>query len=131
MLTLTCFKIEVGSRRHNEIEIDMESLGKHVDTSATEDEKVKALGYLTDELCSIFFTASGHRNDQAVNTCISLHVLGYDPIEWFDNFFERVPDKTFYDWDISEFKEHVKRVSDYLWAWGPPGSEAAALGYRL
>lgn len=94
-------------------------------------EKDKALEILRRELCKgKLFAAAGCRNDQAVNTCIALHVLGYDPEEWFENFFEREKDR-FYSSDIESFMEHVERVCDYLYTWGPTGDEGYALRYRI
>jgi len=94
-------------------------------------EKAEALETLRRELCKDKqFAAAGNRNDQAVNTCIALHVLGYDPEEWFENFFEREKDR-FYSSDIESFMEHVKRVCDYLYTWGPVGDEGDALRYCI
>lgn len=79
-----------------------------------------------------WFAGDGNRNDNAVNSCIALHVLGYEPEEWFENLFDE-PDisKMFYSYDIELFMEHVARVAPYLGTWGPPGREDRALYYKI
>ena len=94
-------------------------------------EKDEALETLRHELSAgKKFAAAGNRNNQAVNTCIALHVLGYNPIIWFKNFFKEEKDR-FYSNDIESFMEHVGRVCDYLDTWGPVGNEGDALQYCI
>ena len=85
--------------------------------------------------CTMFddtFADNGCRNEDAVNACIALHVLGFDPEVWFENFFERNnQDHKFFDRDIEMFMEHVIRVNHYVSKWGPEGKEGAALGYAI
>lgn len=77
-----------------------------------------------------YFTADHYRNNHAVNACIGLHVMGYDPEAWFDSFFEK-HNRIFRDVDIELFKEHVERIAPYCQKWGPNGREGWALSYAV
>lgn len=97
-----------------------------------EDEKeaLDLLEYVLTE--GKWFANDGHRNNFAVDSCIALHVLGYDPEEWFANLFAEPDIKyMFYQADIDEFMEHVERVAPYLGTWGPPGKEYRALDFKI
>ena len=88
--------------------------------------KQQAIGILNAVTNDSQFMHAGHRNNQAVNFCIALHVLGHDP------------KKALADWrwqdsanDHFLFGQHVNRVCDYLDSWGPEGKEDLALDYIL
>lgn len=74
--------------------------------------------------------SDGTRNRFAVNNCIALWVLGYNPREWFRAFLE-THHKYFYPSDIEAFIEHVDRVSEYLEKWGPIGSRDRAIDFMI
>ena len=93
-------------------------------TSANSAEQTEAFSMLQDLMNDPEFATAGRRNNDAVNFCIALHVLGYEPVEWFDALNE-IAD--FHANDYFEFKECVTRVSDYLEAWGPTEDRGAAL----
>lgn len=126
-------KVKCGTHIPNEIEIDLDLYGKKIPVTATEEEAAEALELFKDTLDDITFAADHHRNEDAVNGCIALHVLGYDAIAWFDNFCEEQK-KDWDQWyiaDLNKFLEHVDRVGAYLDSWGPEGREADALLYAL
>ena len=79
------------------------------------------------------FADDGCRNEDAVNSLIAVHVLGYDAEEWMKNFLNDMEDRTglFHSIDIERFEEHVERVLPYLSKWGPEGNREAALGYAI
>ena len=94
-------------------------------------EKEQAEEILTTELESNLLTFPGFRNDQAVNLCIALHVLGVqDEEQWLSSFLNKYND-AFIISDIIEFNQHVHRVSLYLNDWGPKGREYNALGFLI
>lgn len=67
------------------------------------------------ELKDQAFGKPGHRNNAAVNCCIALYVLGYDPEEWFSNFIdEHAIAMAINKYD---FMEHVERITPYLKDW--------------
>lgn len=99
-------------------------------TSANVDTIEKCWKILLDLLADPMFASDGRRNNDAVNACIVLHVLGYDAkdamehlmAEWTDNEFR-----------IKWFMEHVERVYPYLESWGrsSTGHEYEALEYLV
>lgn len=102
------------------------------------DEYKKAYDILHDTMDDVTFADDGCRNDDAVNSCIALHVLGYDPVRWFEKFFaDDYVGQCFYKYDIKKFMEHVYRIcgtysgTNYPMQWGPRGNRSAALDYVI
>lgn len=126
----TNIKITCGTFIADEIDFDIDCICKPIPTGADEKQQKRALALLVDTMDDMTFADDGCRNDDAVNGCIALHVLGYDPELWFYGFFDRYG-KAFHNCDISKFKDHVNRVSRYLSKWGPEGDEGRALDYAL
>lgn len=93
-------------------------------TSANSAEQSEAFNILQDLMVDPEFGTSGRRNNDAVNFSIALHVLGYDPQEWFENLNDTVD---FPAEDYFGMREHIQRVADYLEAWGPSEDKGAAL----
>lgn len=83
-------------------------------------------------LCTgIDFAASGHRNDQAVNACIALHVMGYDPEEWLGNFLDDHGWRLASRYACFAFMNHVRRIAPYCEKWGPEKEEHEALNFAI
>lgn len=123
-------KVRCGTRTCYDIIIDVESYAPLLSAGVDQEDKLTALGILKQEMDTPRFAASGYRNNQAVNCGIALHVLGYDPETWFENFFEEFG-SMFEPLDISAFEEHLDRICPYLDSWGPAGSEEYAFAYTL
>ena len=124
-------KVCCGTRSAKNIEFNISDHDGWIGTSASDDEKRKALHLLDKVMNDVTFANDGERNEDAVNGCIALHVLGYDPEEWFDNFFDVHNNGEFFQCDVNRFMEHVERVCKYLYKWGPSGNEGAALAYQI
>lgn len=97
--------------------------------NVSDDQKKTAILLIEETMDTVTFISSGHRNDDAVNMCIALYVLGYDPVKWFENFFHAYED-LFYGADVDFFYDHVTRVIPYLPEWGPENDRGNALYYR-
>jgi hypothetical protein len=132
--------VEFGTDDYGEVTFSLDDFAKYNSVSSSFEEKAKAYNLLYKTMNDETFIDDGHRNDDAVNCCIALHVLGYDPCEWFDNFFEDHDiNVKFFGCDIEKFMDHVHRVcgygpayfTNYLFRWGPVGDEGAALGYAI
>lgn len=124
-------KICVGTRDPHEEVIDLDEYGWPDKRDLSDEDYERAFGMLSSVLNGgILFANTGHRNDDAVNSCIALHVLGFSPVKWFTNFFNDVGE-LFYPVSIDLFMEHVRRVCDYVDRWGPEGKEFWALDYAL
>ena len=132
-------EICVGTKRATFMSIDINKYCDKIETGATESQVAQAFALLED-IMDENFAKDGHRNRCAVNGCIALYVLGFDPAYWFQNFFawENADGSKFFDNDVKKFLEHVYRVcgigiysTNYLLRWGPKGNEGAALGYAL
>ena len=126
--------VNCGTKNPREFEIELDAYDNAVENEATEKEKDIAYNELKRVLSQgSSFANSGNRNDPAVNSCICLHVLGYNPVTWFNNFFFDVNenDELFYEADIRKYKEHVSRVCDYIDVWGPEGNEGESLDYLV
>lgn len=67
---------------------------------------------------------AGRRNNDAVNLCIAVHVLGFDAEEWIGNL---VSEHRIAADDMMEFADHVTRVCEYLDIWGPDSDLGRAL----
>ena len=126
--------IYVGTRGPaRRIEIDTDKYGERFPVGASEHDMRIAATELENLLNQGGqFIADHHRNHDAVNGCIALHVLGYDPEPWFEKFFED-PNvgRLFRSRDVVRFLEHVERVSGYVGSWGPKGNESLALEYMV
>lgn len=132
-------EVEFGTNHYGKVSFEIDDYGTGMTTGFSPEERKKAYDLLRKTMNDETFIDDGHRNDDAVNCCIALHVLGYDPVEWFENFFndESIREK-FFNCDINKFDKHVARVCgegsyscNYLHRWGPRGNEGAALGYAL
>lgn len=124
-------KVACGTRKWTEMKFDLDEYGvRYRKTKVNEDQKNDALKLLEETMDTETFISSGHRNDDAVNTCIALHVLGYDPGMWLEGFLSVNAEK-FYGEDVELFMNHVNRVVPYLYDWGPIGYEGNALYYRI
>jgi len=126
-------QIECGTRSVAKFEIDLDDYGIKVETNVSPMERKKAFDLLHRTMDDHTFANDGHRNDDAVNGCIALYVLGYDAREWFSNFCTEQCEHTerWFDIDLMRFMRHVKRVVKYLSKWGPENDRGAALGYAL
>lgn len=111
-------------------DIDLGVVEIHGWTTATEDQVVEALR-MADELWMDKDLGSyGRRNDDAVNLCIALHVLGIEDMEaWFNEAYDKHAGSSNNNW--YEFMEHVNRVSRYLCAWGPDNDMGRALEKQI
>lgn len=125
-------KVYCGTRMPVHFEIDIEDYGSSVPTDADAVIRDKAITLLQSTMFDDTFADDGCRNDDAVNACIALHVLGFDPEVWFENFFDaNNQDSKFFETDVNKFMEHVERVNHYVGIWGPVGSESDALLFAL
>ena len=132
-------KVYCGTRMPVHFDIDIDDYATAAPTDAnsvlTDADPVirdKAITLLQSTMFDDTFADDGCRNDDAVNACIALHVLGYDPKVWFENFFDaNNQDSKFFETDIDKFMDHVERVCDYVDVWGPVGSESDALTFAL
>ena len=123
-------KVYCGTKDPSSIWLSIESYAAKLHRQITTEDKDHAVDMLRREMSTPKFAASGYRNNQAVNCCIALHVLGYNPISWFEEYFKEFG-STFEASDISAFMEHLERVVPYLNHWGPLGSEAYAFAYSI
>ena len=134
---MTKIMIECGTKQAVKFEIDIDNYGLKEARTITPEEEQRALALLQVTMDDYTFADDGYRNEDAVNSCIALHVLGFDPAEWFENFFDqengdqKYSDKKFFGSDVEKFMEHVERVCKYLLRWGPDGSEGNALKYSI
>lgn len=127
------YKITIGrADKRKAIAFELSDFGViKKDVRATTLEKEQAEKILLKELGSNLLTAPGFRNDQAVNLCIALHVLGIHDVElWLSLFLDEYSDM-FHTADILEFNQHAYRVSLYVDDWGPKGQEYRALDFLL
>ena len=121
-----------GTRTPIEFKIDVDSYAEAVPTNVDKAAWRKAVDLLKCTMFDDTFADDGCRNEDAVDSCIALHVLGFDPEIWFENFFNaNNKDGKFFETDISKFMEHVERVNHYVSKWGPEGNEGAALDYAI
>lgn len=72
----------------------------------------------------------GRRNDDAVNLCICLHVLGCADVgQWYTHAYDA--HATLGNDPYDEFEDHILRVQDYLCKWGPDDDMGRALDYMI
>lgn len=124
-------KVINGTRSPMIEQLDLDQHGKAVPTNADDKTWRVAFDLFKETVDDVTFASGGHRNDDAVNGCIALHVMGYDCYSWFENYCASQKDSKFYRDDLDKFMEHVERVAPYVETWGPSGNESAALGYSI
>lgn len=123
-------KVRCGTKTECDIDIDVADYAPLLSAGVSQEDKLNALDILKNEMDTPRFAARGYRNNQAVNCSIALHVLGYNPETWFEEFFTEFA-SIFQPLDVSAFKEHLDRIYPYLDVWGPAGSEEYAFAYTL
>lgn len=128
---MTEIVVRCGTRYPEMFTVDLNEYGEAKPTDADDATWYRALNLLIATMNDLTFADNGHRNDDAVNACIALHVMGYDALAWFDNWREAQSDKRFWRADLDKFMEHVVRVSKYLSKWGPKGNESNALNFAI
>ncbi len=121
--------VYVGTKEPRSFEIDLDDYGVAVQSEGENVEEAYRLlhNVLTQ---GHRFAGTGNRNHDAVNGCIALYVLGYDPEKWFETFFD-VNGYMFHERDIQYFMEHVERVVPYLESWGKPINRSDALDFAI
>lgn len=124
-MSVTC-----GTDIPTTIDVDLDKYDIKRPTRATTQEQVEAFELLKATMDDETFADDHCRNEDAVNGCIALHVLGYNPKIWFAGFAEEY-DRYFFTVDLNKFAEHVDRVCDYLEKWGPAGNEGRALDFVI
>lgn len=127
MMTVTC-----GTFSEKEIRFNLDSYATP-NINVCVDDAVEAYGLLFDTMNDNTFAGDGCRNEDAVNGCIALHVLGYDAQEWFYNFCKeqkKHPEQWFPS-DLDRFMMHVNRVAPYLEKWGPDNHREQAFKYAI
>ena len=127
-------QIECGTFRAQQFDIDLDEYGiRSISPELNPVKQKSAYDLLRSTLNDYTFADDGYRNDDAVNSLIAVHVLGYDAEEWMKNFLNDMEGRTelFHSIDIERFEEHVERVLPYLSKWGPEGNREAALGYAI
>lgn len=122
-------EVECGTMDVEKFQFDLDRYGE-CNCKVDSRQHKEAYDLLRKTMDDRTFIDDGHRNDDAVNGCIALHVMGYDPQTWFTNFFTDHEDR-FWNCDIEKFEDHVERVCKYIDAWGPEGHEGQALLYAL
>lgn len=95
---------------------------------AIESDKQKAEEMLADLVGDPNFMSAGRRNDDAVNLCIALHIIGHDPLDWFERYAQSIGMEIGL---MLKALEHIARVVPYLSKWGPKGDEGRALDYKI
>lgn len=138
-------EITCGTRSPRQFEIDLDEYGfRKPDLKmigVTPEEHKRAFDLLRTTMNDTTFADDHFRNDDAVNGCIALHVLGYDAEDWFAAFCEEQKNNAeqWFASDLIKFMEHVDRIcgcgyeydTNYLLRWGPEGDRGAALGYAI
>lgn len=125
------FTVTCGTYSPQKFEIDLDEFGVRHEVASTDEQKKEAFDLLVKTMDDITFASNGHRNDDAVNTMIALHVLGYVAHDWLERFCEAQPLERWWVADLKKFMEHVDRVDRYVRDWGPDGDEGNALLYAL
>lgn len=124
-------EIECGTALLKDINFKISDYGKFAGTNASVAAQGMALSLLMSTMDDPDFADDGCRNNGAVNLSIALHVLGCkSPEQWLRDFFEAHGDQ-FHTMDMDLMIEHMQRVGDYLWSWGPAGDEGSAIKYML
>lgn len=127
------FEVTCGSRRPETFWVDLDAYGNLAPTNANEEISIRAFNLLVITMNDVSFADDGHRNNDAVNCCIALHVMGYDAESWLEGFCKEqsTNEQRWFLSDLDKFMEHVYRVAPYLSSWGPSGKESLALNYVI
>ena len=124
-------EVECGTALLKDVSFKVSDYGKFIGTFASTAAQNLALTLIKTTMDDPDFANDGCRNNGAVNLSIGLHVLGCEsPEKWLQDFFEAHGDQ-FHIMDMDLMIEHMQRVGDYLWTWGPVGNESAAFRYML
>lgn len=124
-------EVECGTALLKDVSFKVSDYGKFDATSASVAAQSMALSLLMSTMDDPDFADDGCRNNGAVNLSIALHVLGCEsPEKWLREFFKAHEDQ-FHIMDMDLMIEHMQRVGDYLWKWGPVGDEGSAIKYIL
>jgi len=102
------------------------------DTTASRDDIVDAIEMLDKLLDDRALGSDGRRNDDAVNLCIALHVLGVStPFRWCQHVikYHKVMVSSISKW--MAFAEHIIRVEKYLDSWGPADNMGRAMMFVI
>ena len=126
-------KVSNGTRHVEYEEFDLDRYGKAVPTDADDFTWRKAFRLLEATMDDPTFADDGHRNNDAVNGCIALHVMGYEAEAWFENWCaeQRLSKTKWFEEDLDKFMEQVERVAPYLMKWGPRTEESQALTFII
>lgn len=128
------YSIEFTRERQRHI-LDVRDYGNWKDEASLggdDNDRQWALDILSDIFSAGYFTTSGTRNDNAVDACCALHLLGCkDPDVWFYGFFKDFGELGFKATAINIFLDHVLRVIPYLDEWGPEGYEMLVENYTI
>lgn len=125
-------KVRFGTMVPQNIELDLDEYGKRKE-GPYDRWHDKAYQLLHATLNDTTFMDDGCRNDDAVNSLIALHVLGYNAEDWMENFLSdmRARPSLFHVCDINKFEDHVERVLPYLEKWGPENNRYHAMLYKI
>lgn len=126
-------EIKCGTLRAKKFEINLDHYGIRDEKVVYGPDQKVAYDLLRSTLNDVTFADDHCRNEDAVNSLIALHVLGYDAEEWMKYFLGDMESRPalFHSCDIEKFREHVDRVVPYLDHWGPEEDKKAALGYVI
>lgn len=130
MNNVITMKVHYGTKCAQSSEINLNEYGE---SNFNMDENwLKGYNLLCELMNDVAFADNGHRNHDAVNGCIALHVMGYDADEWFNNWCNaQLHEESFFRRDLFTFMDHVNRVVPYLEKWGPAGHREDALNYII
>lgn len=130
---MTEIEVRCGTRYPETFTIDLNKYDEARPTDADDATWYRALNLLISTMNDPTFADDGCRNNDAVNGCIALYVMGYDAETWFENFCaeQGVIERRWYQHDLDKFMEHVERVAPYLRSWGPRDHESEALQYII
>lgn len=125
-------EVRFGTMIPQKIVLDLDEYGKRK-KEPYDNWHSRAYQLLRVTLNDTTFMDDGCRNDDAVNSLIALHVLGYNAEEWMENFLSdmRARRDLFHSCDINRFEDHVERVVPYLDSWGPENCRHHALLYKI
>ena len=125
--------VNIGTKNPTKFSVDLDEFGDRIsdtklDVGGVKDDMIAVLEH--DMNLGDQWISDGTRNDFAVNDCIALWVLGYNPEKWFEAFLD-AHGQLFWISDIEAFLDHVHRVSEYLGKWGPLGSRNRAIDFMI
>lgn len=130
---MLAMEVFCGTHNAERFDIVLDKYASRKPNEASTVEQQKAFDLLHSTMFDDTFADDGCRNEDAVNACIALHVLGYDAGQWFENFCneQKRNEERWFPTDLSFFMNHVERVCKYLYRWGPKGNEGNALNYSI